>query len=114
MVSVTCHFDGGFYAEAVSALDPNRTIAELKELRRLTSNENGAQRVAFTPVWAAARTWLRGKMKSLGGEVNRDEAGNLVRKAGIMAIVLETGDVRPGDPIRVQLPAKPHRKLDRV
>lgn len=46
--------------------------------------------------------------------VGRDEAGNLVRKAGIMSIVLVGGEVRPGDTITVQLPAEPHRPLDRV
>jgi N-carbamoyl-L-amino-acid hydrolase len=40
-------------------LDPQRTIAELKELRALTGDENGAQRVAFTVTWASARNWLR-------------------------------------------------------
>jgi len=34
----------------------------------------------------------------------RDADGNLIRKAGVMAIVLKSGDVRPGDPIRVVLP----------
>ncbi len=58
-------------------LDPQRTIAELKELRRLTSDENGAQRVAFTETWAKARSWLAAKAESLGAEVERDEAGNL-------------------------------------
>ena len=43
------------------ALNPNRTIAELKELRALTGDENGAQRVAFTGLWAGAREWLRDK-----------------------------------------------------
>jgi hydantoinase/carbamoylase family amidase len=61
----------------VSGVDPRRTIEELKELRRLTSDENGAQRVAFTPIWAKARSWLAGKAQSLGAEVERDEAGNL-------------------------------------
>jgi hypothetical protein len=37
--------------------------------------------------------------------------GGLVRKAGIMSIVLTGGDVRPGDPIRVELPPGPHRPL---
>lgn len=37
--------------------------------------------------------------------------GSLVRKAGIMSIVLTGGDVRPGDPIRVALPPEPHRSL---
>ncbi|MBI5768605.1 MAG: Zn-dependent hydrolase [Verrucomicrobia bacterium] len=59
-------------------LDPQRTIAELKELRALTGDENGAQRVAFTPVWGAARAWLRKKLEAIGGlEVHTDAAGNL-------------------------------------
>lgn len=58
-------------------LDPQRTINELKELRALTSDENGAQRVAFTPVWAKARAWYRGLLDELPVEVRTDEAGNL-------------------------------------
>jgi N-carbamoyl-L-amino-acid hydrolase len=57
--------------------DPKRTVAELKELRRLTSDENGAQRVAFTGTWLAARAWLRGKLEALPAEIHTDEAGNL-------------------------------------
>jgi MOSC domain-containing protein YiiM len=41
----------------------------------------------------------------------RDGDGNLIRKAGIMGIVLAGGDVREGDPIRVELPPAPHQKL---
>ena len=37
--------------------------------------------------------------------------GHLIRKAGIMSIVISEGDVRPGDAIRVELPNKPHRPL---
>ncbi|HEV8680597.1 MAG TPA: MOSC domain-containing protein [Stellaceae bacterium] len=44
----------------------------------------------------------------------RDAAGNLVRKAGIMAIVLQGGAVSEGDPIRIELPPEPHRKLEPV
>jgi len=43
--------------------------------------------------------------------LDRDAAGNLVRKAGVMAIVVDGGDVRPGDPVRVQLPAGEPRAL---
>ena len=46
--------------------------------------------------------------------VGRDEAGNLVRKAGVMGIVLAGGTVRPGDPIGIELPPEPHRPLERV
>jgi hydantoinase/carbamoylase family amidase len=59
------------------ALDPKRTIAELKELRALTGNENGAQRVAFTETWRTARAWLREKLEAFCPDVKRDEAGNL-------------------------------------
>jgi MOSC domain-containing protein YiiM len=47
----------------------------------------------------------------MAATLDRDEQGNLVRKAGVMSIVLTGGDVRPGDPIRVALPLRPHRPL---
>jgi beta-ureidopropionase / N-carbamoyl-L-amino-acid hydrolase len=57
--------------------DVKRTVAELKELRALTGDENGAQRVAFTATWAKARKWLRSKIEELRGvEIHNDEAGN--------------------------------------
>jgi hypothetical protein len=46
--------------------------------------------------------------------LGRDEDGQVVRKAGIMSIVLTGGEIRPGDTIRVELPAGPHRRLERV
>ena len=57
-------------------LDPARTVAELKELRELTGDEAGAQRVAWTETWARAREWLRGKVAGTGAEEQVDEAGN--------------------------------------
>jgi N-carbamoyl-L-amino-acid hydrolase len=57
--------------------EPQRTIAELKELRALTADGNGAQRVAFTPMWAQTRAWLRRKLEALPVEVHADAAGNL-------------------------------------
>ncbi len=65
------------YDGAMTGLDPSRTIEELKELRRLTGDADGAQRVAFTPAWAKARSWLEEKARKLGAEVEADEAGNL-------------------------------------
>ena len=48
----------------------------------------------------------------MAATLDRDEHGNLVRKAGIMAVVLAGGEVRPGDPIEVGLPSQPpHRPL---
>jgi MOSC domain-containing protein YiiM len=46
--------------------------------------------------------------------LDRDEAGNLIRKAGIMGVVLAGGEVKPGDEIRVELPAEPFERLERV
>ena len=60
-----------------SFLNPKRTVAELKELRTLTGNEHGAQRVAFTQTWLDARAWLRNKLTELPVEVRTDAAGNL-------------------------------------
>ena len=50
----------------------------------------------------------------MGATLGRDRNGNLVRKAGIMAIVLIGGEVRPGDAIRVELPTKPLQSLTPV
>jgi MOSC domain-containing protein YiiM len=46
--------------------------------------------------------------------IGKDEQGNVVRKAGIMGVVLAGGDIQAGDAIRVALPARPHRRLERV
>ncbi len=60
------------------ALNAARTIADLKELRALTGNGDGAQRVAFTPAWAAARKFLREKLSAIPNvEAHQDAAGNL-------------------------------------
>ena len=53
----------------------------------------------------------RGLMKAV---LDRDEQGNLIRKAGVMGVVLTGGEVHPGDPIRVELPAESRRALEPV
>ena len=58
------------------ALDPKRTVAELEELRELTGDENGAQRVAWTDTWETARAWLRDKVSETGATEEIDAAGN--------------------------------------
>jgi N-carbamoyl-L-amino-acid hydrolase len=58
------------------ALDPARVVARLHELRALTGDENGAQRVAWTDTWSTARTWLAELLADLPLAVERDEAGN--------------------------------------
>jgi MOSC domain-containing protein YiiM len=67
-------------------------------------------------------TGLRNPCKQLNGiqdglmaaTLDRDPDGELVRKSGVMAIVLSEGEVRAGDPIVAELPAEPHRALEVV
>jgi MOSC domain-containing protein YiiM len=47
----------------------------------------------------------------MAATLGRDEHGNLIRKAGIMGVVIAEGEVKPGDAIRVELPPQPHRPL---
>jgi hypothetical protein len=46
--------------------------------------------------------------------LDRDADGNLIRKAGIMGVVLAGGEIRPGNPIWVELPPEPHQRLEQV
>ena len=57
-------------------LDPARVVTRLEELRSLTGDDNGAQRVAWTETWAQARAWLADSLADLPLEVERDAAGN--------------------------------------
>jgi MOSC domain-containing protein YiiM len=50
----------------------------------------------------------------MAATLDRDADGNLIRKAGVMAVVIEGGIVRPGDGIGVELPAAPHQPLKLV
>jgi len=50
----------------------------------------------------------------MAATLDKDAEGNLVRKAGVMGVVLAGGEVRPGDAIAVELPASPHRPLQPV
>jgi len=57
-------------------VDPKRTVADLKDLRELTGDENGAQRVAWTETWERAREWLRVLVAETGATESIDAAGN--------------------------------------
>jgi beta-ureidopropionase / N-carbamoyl-L-amino-acid hydrolase len=67
---------GDEFILARMALSPSRAVAELKELRELTGDENGAQRVAWTETWSKARKWLDKKVSELPVEKICDAAGN--------------------------------------
>jgi N-carbamoyl-L-amino-acid hydrolase len=57
-------------------VDPRRSIAELEELRALTADSNGAQRLAWTDTWLRARDWFSTKLDGLPLEASTDSAGN--------------------------------------
>ena len=58
------------------ALDPSRVVSRLRELRSLTGDEKGEQRVAWTETWAKGRDWLAASLTDLPLDVERDQAGN--------------------------------------
>ena len=57
-------------------VDSLRVISDLKELRALTSDDLGAQRLAWSPVWLKARAWFQSKLDGLPVEHHYDAAGN--------------------------------------
>lgn len=57
-------------------MNAERVIADLRELAALTSTADGAQRLAWGPVWREARAWFKGKVAAMGLEVSTDSAGN--------------------------------------
>ena len=72
-------------------LEPRRTVEDLRELRQLTGDDNGAQRVAWTETWERAREWLREKVAPTGAEETIDAAGNqwfTLRGAGDRAVLI--------------------------
>jgi MOSC domain-containing protein YiiM len=108
--------DAGF---AVSAGEMGENITTRGvELLRLPAGT----RLLLGEKAAVEVTGLRNPCAQLNGIVpglmaatlDRDAEGNLVRKAGVMGVVVSGGEVRPGDPIRVELPSTPHRPLEPV
>lgn len=62
--------------EAGNTIDAENVLRNLEELRALTADELGAQRVAWSPMWLKARAWFEGKLKELPVEHHFDAAGN--------------------------------------
>lgn len=79
-------------------------------------------RLHLGPAAIVEVTGLRNPCRQLNGlrpglmaaTLDRDSDGNLVRKAGIMGVVIAGGEISEGDPIAVELPPPPHRRLDMV
>jgi N-carbamoyl-L-amino-acid hydrolase len=57
-------------------VDARRTISNLRELRALTADDHGAQRIAWSPTWLNARSWFQKKLAGLPVEHHLDAAGN--------------------------------------
>jgi beta-ureidopropionase / N-carbamoyl-L-amino-acid hydrolase len=57
-------------------VDTQAAVDLLKELRALTADEHGAQRLAWTPAWLKARAWFQAKLQELPVEHHLDAAGN--------------------------------------
>ena len=62
----------------MAEVDAARAVANVKELRQRTGNDDGAQRIAWTDTWTTARDWFRSELEGIDGvAVDRDEAGNV-------------------------------------
>src|SRR5580698_4031179 len=57
-------------------VDAHRAISDLEQLRALTADNYGAQRIAWSPTWLKARAWFQGKLAALPVEHHLDAAGN--------------------------------------
>ena len=57
-------------------VDARRTISDLEQLRALTADNHGAQRIAWSPTWLKARAWFQSKVAELPVEHHLDAAGN--------------------------------------
>src|SRR5271168_3225622 len=57
-------------------VDSLNVISDLQDLRALTADDHGAQRIAWSPTWLKARAWFRGKLDGLPVEHHYDAAGN--------------------------------------
>src|SRR3984957_15457039 len=57
-------------------LDPRRTVSDLEQLRALTADDHGAQRIAWSETWLKARAWFQSKLAQLPVEHHLDAAGN--------------------------------------
>ncbi len=57
-------------------VDARRTISDLEQLRALTADNHGAQRITWSPMWLKARAWFQSKLAELPVEHHLDAAGN--------------------------------------
>jgi MOSC domain-containing protein YiiM len=114
----------GVVAAARNATLDGPTAAAVEALVAAAERDDSAGPSAASgdPRVAVVITGLRNPCAQINGfrpgllkeVLGRDEAGNLIRKAGVMGVVLRGGRIRPGDQVTVELPPRPHFALDRV
>jgi allantoate deiminase len=63
-------------AQSQTHMSAARVISDLRELAARTSTPDGAQRLAWGPVWRDAREWFKGKVSEIGLRIRTDSAGN--------------------------------------
>jgi MOSC domain-containing protein YiiM len=111
----------GVVAIARNATLDGPTADAVAALVAAAGNEASLRGAAGTPA-AVVLTGLRNPCVQINGfrpgllkrVLGHDEEGNLVRRAGVMGVVLRGGPIRPGDPVGVELPLPPHLPLERV
>jgi hypothetical protein len=64
------------YNVGVTMTSAQRVIADLRDLAARTSNADGAQRLAWGPIWREARAWFASRVAELGLTIETDSAGN--------------------------------------
>ena len=111
-------------ADAISGVLDAAATARLDEAatRAVAALVAAAERVGDDPRPAVVVTGLRNPCGQIDGfrpgllkkVLGRDADGEIVRRAGVMGVVLRGGAVRPGDPIDVEPPPTPHQRLERV
>jgi hypothetical protein len=120
--SVAAPSDGCTDTRALDAARPGARV-RLADLVLVRQRPGSARGIVFVTVEAVVEiTGLRNPCAQLdhfqpglmAAMLGRDEAGGLIRKSGVMAIVLQGGVLRAGDPIMVIPPAGPHRPLQPV
>jgi len=105
------------FAVSAGALGENVTTSgvDLLALPTATRLRLGAEAVVEVTGLRNPCRQLEGLQRGLMAAVlDRDADGGLVRRIGVMGVVLVGGQVRPGDPIAVELPPPPHRRLEPV
>jgi len=87
---------------------------DLLSLPTNTILQIGQAEVLVTGLRNPCRQLDRFKPGLMAAMLDRNADGRVIRKAGIMGVVLTRGEVRPGDAIAIRLPAAPHRRLQPV